>query len=198
MRIQFESSYEIEINKSRFICYLHRVESEQEAREYIASIKRLHPKASHHCSAILIDQNCQRSSDDNEPSGTAGIPMLEALKKREMEKIVAVTVRYFGGIKLGAGGLIRAYSQSVTETLDHTQLYETKELLLYQLIVDYSTASKLEKVLSQIHLISRDYRENVTLTFAVEKEEDLAKINEILLGKYGPVFVKKTELEVEV
>ena len=198
MRIQKEFNHEIEINKSRFICYINRVDSEIEAREFITKIKKLHPKANHHCSAILIDSNVQRSSDDNEPSGTAGVPMLEALRKNNMEKIVAVTVRYFGGIKLGAGGLIRAYSKSVSETLALVTKFDIQILHIYNLVVDYSTANKLEKFLSSITVIDKQYKENVNITFAIKDNNILKNLDEILLGKYKPNYIKDSEIEILV
>lgn len=109
------SEYEIVIRGSRFICSLQRVENEEEAKAFIQTIKKEHWKATHNCSAYLIGDRdeIQRAHDDGEPSGTAGVPMLEVLKKNELKYVVAVVTRYFGGTKLGAGGLIRAYSKSV-------------------------------------------------------------------------------------
>ena len=196
MRIQKESEHEIEINKSRFICYLKRVKSEEEFRQFLSEIKKKHPKATHHCSALLIDSNIQRSNDDGEPSGTAGIPMLEVLRKRNMEQICAVTVRYFGGVLLGAGGLIRAYSRSVSEALDSTDIYEVKQLSVYQLDVDYSTASKIEKWLSNVRVLEKSYEEVVKITFASEDKEIVKKTEEVTLGKYSPVYLYDSEVEI--
>ena len=196
MRIQKESEHEIEINKSRFICYLKRVKSEEEFRQFLSEIKKKHPKATHHCSALLIDSNIQRSNDDGEPSGTAGIPMLEVLRKRNMEQICAVTVRYFGGVLLGAGGLIRAYSRSVSEALDATDIYEVKQLSVYQLDVDYSTASKIEKWLSNVRVLEKSYEEVVKITFASEDKEIVKKTEEVTLGKYSPVYLYDSEVEI--
>lgn len=197
MRIQFESEYEIEINKSRFICYLKRVESEEEFRDYLAQIKKMHPKATHHCSALCINSILQRSNDDGEPSGTAGIPMLEVLRKRNMEQICAITVRYFGGILLGAGGLIRAYSRSVSEALDHTDLYEVKKMDVYQLKVDYSTASRLDRFLSSVTVLEKTYEENVLIRFATEDKDIIKKATEALNGKYTPEFLYSKETEIK-
>ena len=110
-RLQEDVSHEIVIKKSRFICYLHKCDDETDAKAFITAIKKQHSDARHCCYAmILSNQHIMRSNDDGEPHGTAGIPMLECLKKHEVENIVAVTVRYFGGILLGAGGLVRALS----------------------------------------------------------------------------------------
>lgn len=119
---------EEEIKKSRFICHLKRVETEEEARNYIASIKKLHHKANHSCSAFIVGKKSEikRSSDDGEPSGTAGVPMLTVLEKQELTNVVAVVTRYFGGIKLGAGGLIRAYAGSVAGAIKEIGRVEVK------------------------------------------------------------------------
>lgn len=119
---------EEEIKKSRFICHLKRVETEEEARAYITSIKKRHHKANHSCSAFIVGKKSEikRSSDDGEPSGTAGIPMLTVLEKQELTNVVAVVTRYFGGIKLGAGGLIRAYAGSVAGAIKEIGRVEVK------------------------------------------------------------------------
>jgi len=108
--IRQDGETEIEIKKSRFICSLKRIQSEDEAKAFIQALKKEHWKANHHCSAYVLGENheIQRSSDDGEPSGTAGVPILEVLKKNDLINMVAVVTRYFGGTKLGAGGLIRA------------------------------------------------------------------------------------------
>ena len=107
---------EEEIKKSRFICHLKRIISEEEGREYIAQIKKEHHKANHSCSAMIVgdDGQIKRSSDDGEPSGTAGVPMLTVLEKQGLTNVVAVVTRYFGGIKLGTGGLRRVETTALT------------------------------------------------------------------------------------
>ena len=117
--ISQEGQEEIIIKGSRFICSLKRVTDEEEAKAFIQGVKKEHWKATHNCSAYLIgDTNhIQRAHDDGEPSGTAGVPMLEVLKKNDLRYVAAVVTRYFGGTKLGAGGLIRAYGKSVSSAL---------------------------------------------------------------------------------
>ena len=131
----------LEIKRSEFIGFVQRVESEQEARAFIESVRKRYHDARHVCSAFVIgaDRDVQRSSDDGEPAGTAGIPMLQALLARRTEgrdgaettdlsDIVAVVVRYFGGIKLGAGGLVRAYTEAVVQVLDAAHLTPRERL----------------------------------------------------------------------
>ena len=120
---------EEDIKKSRFICQLKRISTEDEGRQFIAEVKKEHYKATHSCSAMIVGEDAliKRSSDDGEPSGTAGVPMLTVLEKQGLTNVVAVVTRYFGGIKLGAGGLIRAYSGSVAKALKEIGIVEVKE-----------------------------------------------------------------------
>ena len=110
------------IEKSRFICTLKKVSSETEAQDFIKAVKKEFWDATHNCSAYIIDELAQRSSDDGEPSGTAGLPMLEVLRKNQLSGVAAVVTRYFGGIKLGAGGLVRAYTGSVSKAVQRCGL----------------------------------------------------------------------------
>ena len=117
---------EEEIKKSRFICHLKRISNEEEGREYIAQIKKEHHKANHSCSAMIVGEDGQikRSSDDGEPSGTAGVPMLTVLEKQGLTNVVAVVTRYFGGIKLGTSGLIVAYKAAAAEAIAAATIIE--------------------------------------------------------------------------
>ncbi|OXM56906.1 YigZ family protein [Amycolatopsis thailandensis] len=137
---------EIEIRRSRFLCALAPVASERAAREVIAARKKADPAARHHCHAFVLgaDGRTQRSSDDGEPAGTAGTPMLEVLRRRELTDTVAVVTRYFGGVLLGAGGLIRAYGQAVSEAVDAIGVREYRRLRLVEVVVDYDRAGRLE------------------------------------------------------
>lgn len=150
--------FEEEIKKSRFICHLKRVTSEEEAREFITSIKKQHHKANHNVSAFTIGehQEIQRSSDDGEPSGTAGVPMLDILKKRELTNLVAVVTRYFGGIKLGAGGLIHAYAGSVNHAIDAVGLVKIVEQTQLDLHMDYGLFDNVSRYLATAGLAIAD------------------------------------------
>lgn len=141
--------HEIEIRRSRFLCALAPVGQEAAAREAIAARRRAEPTARHHCHAFVLgpDGRTQRSSDDGEPAGTAGVPMLEVLRRRGVTDTVAVVSRHFGGVLLGAGGLIRAYGQSVSEALDTVGLVEYRRLKLFDIEVDYTRAGRLENEL---------------------------------------------------
>ncbi|KUM38015.1 YigZ family protein [Arthrobacter sp. EpRS71] len=145
--------HELEIRRSRFITVLRRSQNEETARSLVSDLRREFHDAGHHCSAFVIgpDRMIQRSSDDGEPSGTAGIPMLEALIKREtlpkvadLSDVSVVVVRYFGGILLGAGGLVRAYSESVSAALDLAPLVHRRRLRLCAVEVPHADAGRLE------------------------------------------------------
>ncbi|WP_026691437.1 YigZ family protein [Alteribacter aurantiacus] len=140
---------EITIQKSRFIAFVNRVTTEQEAQAFIERIKKQHWNANHNCSAYMIGERdqIQKANDDGEPSGTAGVPMLEVLKKRGLKDTVVVVTRYFGGIKLGAGGLIRAYGSSTSEGLNATGIVERKLMQIYKTTIEYPLLGKIENEL---------------------------------------------------
>ena len=142
-------SREIVIKKSRFICTLHRAATEEEARTFIDELKKRYWDANHNCSAYRIGPggSHQRSNDDGEPSGTAGTPMLAVLNKRDLTDTVAVVTRYFSGIMLGAGGLVRAYGQAVTETVEVVGIVERRPLNLVAFDANHADAGRLENAL---------------------------------------------------
>lgn len=162
-----DGTHETEIKKSRFICHLFRVTSEDEAREHIEAVRKEHWNANHNCTAWIIgeQQANQRSSDDGEPSGTAGMPMLEVLRRREVTDTLAIVTRYFGGIMLGAGGLIRAYGSAVSEGLDSIGVVEKVPLSIVQMVADYETAGRLENAIraKEFDLVDVAYDAQVTL-----------------------------------
>ncbi|WP_338955103.1 YigZ family protein [Lactococcus petauri] len=196
---------EEEIKKSRFICHLKRVYTEEEARAFISEIKKEHHKANHNCSAFTLGdrQEIQRSSDDGETSGTAGVPMLEILKKREITNVCAVVTRYFGGIKLGAGGLIRAYAGSVGHALDQVGLvkFVTQEQLI--LTLDYGNYDGLQRFLSSQGLVisESEFLSDVTVKLFVDldkTEQLLDNLVEQFSGKISAAKGDKQLVEVDI
>lgn len=167
--------HEIEIQKSRFIAYIDRAETEEEAQEFIQSIKKKHWNANHNCSAYLIGENdlIQKANDDGEPSGTAGVPILEVLKKKHLKDTVVVITRYFGGIKLGAGGLIRAYGKATSEGLAATGIVERKLMRIVHTTVDYTWLGKIENELrsSVYQLKEIHYLDKVEIETFVEEAQ---------------------------
>ncbi|WP_423408258.1 YigZ family protein [Heyndrickxia sp. MSNUG] len=166
---------EIEIQKSRFIAYIDRVETEEEAQEFIQSIKKKNWNATHNCSAYLIGENdqIQKANDDGEPSGTAGVPILEVLKKKHLKDTVVVITRYFGGIKLGAGGLIRAYGKATSEGLAATGIVERKLMRIMHTTIDYTWLGKIENELrsSVYQLKEIHYLDKVEIETFVEETQ---------------------------
>ncbi|RKL68320.1 YigZ family protein [Salipaludibacillus neizhouensis] len=168
--------HELTIQKSRFIAYVQRVTSEDEARNFIDSIKKKHRDANHNCSCYMIGEQdlIQKANDDGEPSGTAGVPMLEVLKQRKLKDIVVVVTRYFGGIKLGAGGLIRAYGSATSEGINTTGVVERQLMSIYSSTFDYTLLGKVENEIrsSQFKLKTIDYLEQVTLEAFVKDGDE--------------------------
>lgn len=168
---------EIVIEKSRFICSLKKVHSEAEAQEFIKVVKKEFWDATHNCSAYIVDDLAQRSSDDGEPSGTAGIPMLEVLRKNGLTETAAVVTRYFGGIKLGAGGLVRAYSGSVAGAVKEAGLAQKILLGYYSFLYDVNSVGRILNVLSQQQLfeiadVQYDLRAKVILKMRTEQKAE--------------------------
>lgn len=186
---------EIVIEKSRFICSLKKVNSEEEAQDFIRQIKKEYWDATHNCSAYLVNELAQRSSDDGEPSGTAGIPMLEVLRKNQLTGTCAVVTRYFGGIKLGAGGLVRAYSGSVAGAIKACGLAEKVLMSYFSFTYDTAAVGKILNVLYQQQLfqvadVEYDLRAKVILLM---RDEQKAEAEAWLTDKLN----KRIELELE-
>ncbi|MFQ6851968.1 YigZ family protein [Streptomyces sp. 35M1] len=150
--------HESEINRSRFLCSLAPAATEEEAQDFVARVRKEHPTATHNCFAYVIgaDASVQKASDDGEPGGTAGVPMLQMLMRRETRYVVAVVTRYYGGVKLGAGGLIRAYGGVVGEALDALGTITRQRFRLATIRVDHQRAGKLE---NDLRATGRDVRE---------------------------------------
>ena len=164
-----------EIKKSRFICHAKRVYSEEEARDFIAAIKKEHYKATHNCSAFIVGEKSEikRTSDDGEPSGTAGVPMLGVMENHQLTNVCFVVTRYFGGIKLGAGGLIRAYAGSVGLAIKEIGLIEIKEQAGLRLKMSYSQYQNFDNFLKAEDLIEFDteFTDLVATTIYIDKQD---------------------------
>jgi uncharacterized YigZ family protein len=139
--------HELQVRRSRFVCALARVTTEAQAQEFIAGRRRTHHDATHNCTAYVLGEHgdITRAGDDGEPGGTAGRPMLEVLTRRELTGVVAVVSRYFGGVKLGAGGLVRAYGQAVARTVDLVGLVERRPVTTVTVVTDHGRAGRLSR-----------------------------------------------------
>lgn len=185
------------IEKSRFITYSAHVESEEEARAFVAGIRSRHSLATHVCYAFISDKtgNLQRFSDDGEPQGTAGVPILEVLKAKKLYETAVAVVRYFGGIKLGAGGLVRAYSSSAAENLDGADIRVLEMCAERVIEVDYTGIDGVQKYLSSntCSLLSTDYGEKVRFKIAVKKAEAEGFVGGLVDYMQGRVTVENGE-----
>ncbi len=159
---------EIIIKNSRFITYFIKLTS-NDIEKYLKEIKELHPKATHYCYGYIYG-NEKGCSDDGEPSRTAGLPMLNVLEKEELNNILVITVRYFGGIKLGAGGLVRAYTKSVTETLKLASILELEEGYKIKIVFDYNNESTMNYILKTSTILEKYYEKDINYIVLVNKE----------------------------
>lgn len=143
--------HELVVKKSRFLALVHPVASVAEADEVVAAVRKRSWDARHHCVALVVGPHAeqQRSTDDGEPSGTAGVPMLEVLRRRELTDVVAVVTRYFGGVLLGAGGLVRAYSTATSEALDLARLVRRSAAVRVTVDAPHADAGRLHGVLRE-------------------------------------------------
>ncbi|WP_405735607.1 YigZ family protein [Streptomyces sp. NBC_01537] len=170
-----EGVHESEIKRSRFLCTLAPAATEEAAQDVIARIRKDHPTATHNCFAYVIgpDGRLHKASDDGEPGGTAGTPMLQVLLRREIRDVVAVVTRYYGGVQLGAGGLVRAYGGAVSAALDALGVIERRKLALVAVAVDHQRAGKLENDLRTAGRAVRgvSYGSDVTIDLGIPEEE---------------------------
>ncbi len=181
------------IERSKFICYLKGIENEEEAKAFIAEIKKKHSLATHNCYAYIADEKGlnQKFSDDGEPQGTAGMPMLSVLKNKKIYKTVAVVTRYFGGIKLGTGGLSRAYGGAVSECLKGAEIFDMQSADLYSVTTDYEGYTRLlnAKFSEGVKVSETVFDEKATTLYAVKNEDEslaaefVARVLEILKGR---------------
>ena len=174
--------------KSRFISYLKCVTTEQEAREFIESVRQSHRDATHNCFAYrLFDPRVERFSDDGEPSGTAGMPMLEVMKKEDIYNVCVVVTRYFGGILLGGGGLIRAYSRGVSDALEKSGSATRLPSVTLRVTFGYDGYSRVEKLLENVTHKKLDcvFGEKVSLTLSIieaERDKIVSELTDALCG----------------
>lgn len=177
------SEEEIVINKSRFIARCYPISSEEEANKIINKVKKEHYKANHVCSAWVLAEEPARekSSDDGEPSGTAGKPILEVLKHKELKNILVLVIRYFGGIKLGAGGLIRAYSSSAANVLKPDNIVIKRRENIIEIQTEYSHYQNLKLHLEKLNIkpVDETFSEVVTLLFYMPEDKTESFIKDI-------------------
>ena len=201
-----ENSYdEFVEKKSTFITHLVRITSEEEAREFIQKMKKKHYDATHVCSCYVVGDNNEitRANDDGEPSGTAGAPMLDVLVKNEIKNVCATVIRYFGGTKLGTGGLVRAYGGGVINALKNATLVERKDALEIRLELDYSLNGKIEYEIEKTNFIvnNLEYTDKIIYTiYVMEEDYDSFQswIANLTNGQFKRLSTHEKQLEFDI
>lgn len=188
---------EIVEKKSRFIAYVKAVNTEEEATGFIDEIKKKNWDARHNCSAFVIGKNNEltRCSDDGEPSGTAGKPMLEVLLGQGLHNVAVVVTRYFGGVLLGTGGLVRAYQAAVKEGILASKVLEKYEGAKYSVETDYNGIGKIQYILAKenINTVNVDYSDKVNVEFVVKADEEGKIVKEITEATAGKAIIERVE-----
>ena len=168
--LKSNSANEIIIKNSRFITLLYKLNDVNEVNSIVDEVKELYPKATHYCYAYITD-NARRSSDDGEPGGTAGAPMLNVLDKEEIINVLAVTVRYFGGVKLGAGGLVRAYSKSVRDAILASDLADVVKGYRMNVTISYDMQKNLDYLLKNYVVVNKQFNDKVIYTILLPTDK---------------------------
>lgn len=188
-----ESSNTIIIKNSRFITYIYHVDNVDEVNGYLSAIKREYPDATHHCYAYIID-SIRHESDDGEPSGTAGIPMLQVLEKNELNHVLCIVVRYFGKIKLGAGGLVRVYTRSVVEAIKNN-IITLEAGYLVSLEFDYNLLKTVDYLLKDIEIVNRSFDNKIIYQAKVDDglKNKLSNTSNIKIDILDNIYITKKE-----
>ncbi len=188
-----EYTFTYEVNKSTFISFLKYIENTTEAKQYINLLKEKYPDATHHVSAFIVGSSGQNggTNDDREPSGTAGAPIFEVLRKNNLTNIICVVIRYFGGIKLGAGGLVRAYSKAASEVVKIAKLEPIIIYTILKLSFSYPYLNQIEKIIKDFQIIERSFTSNITITIKVPVEK-VTMLSSLLNSlTYGNIIVSE-------
>lgn len=173
---------ELIINKSRFISYAYKVNNVLEVTKILEDLKQKHKDATHYCYAYVIG-NKKRFNDDKEPSHTAGMPILNVLESKELNNVLVIVVRYFGGVKLGAGGLTRAYSSSASEVLKDENIIVEKEVLTKRIEFDYKDVNTVNYILKDYKIAYKEFDENIVYEFLYESDNYPSDIDKYIIKK---------------
>ena len=186
---------EINVKKSQFICHLFPTKTKKESKEIILKVNEQYNDATHNCTAYIVSDG-EGFDDDGEPGGTAGKPMINVLRKNELHNVTAVVTRYFGGIKLGAGGLVRAYSKSILEAINEAEILEVELYDVYKLIFEYSDIKLADGEVrnNNLEVIAKDYSDKVIYEVVSKDFRDIEKIFEKYNGEISVEFKNKEVL----
>ena len=179
------------IKNSKFITNLFIIENIEEVNKYLNLIKDKYRDANHNCYAYIVD-NIRKCSDDGEPSGTAGIPMMKVLEHKDLNNVLAVVTRYFGGIKLGAGGLVRAYTNSVSKTLDIVNIIDTIKGYNIDIIFNFNDIKHIDYLLKDIKILNKEYKDIVKYNLNVSNNLlEILKQNNIKYNIIKEIYIEK-------
>ena len=182
------------INKSEFITILKKIENVDDVGKILTEIKKEYKDATHYCYAYVI-RDIKKSNDDGEPSGTAGTPILEILNKNDVTNILCIVVRYFGGIKLGASGLIRAYSRSTKEAIELSTMLKIIPSKIYKIEFDYTNVKNIDNILKDEYVVSKAFNENVMYEINIIDDQILKKLKFLCSDIF---FIKDSSISKEV
>ncbi len=187
---------EINVKKSQFICSLFPTRTKAESKQIIQKINEQYSDATHNCTAYIVSDG-EGFDDDGEPGGTAGKPMINVLRKNELHNVTAIVTRYFGGIKLGAGGLVRAYSKSVMDAVGNAEILEIEEYAVYEITFEYSEIKIADSEVrnNNLEVIDKKYSDKVSYDIVSKDNRDILKIFEKYSGKITANFKNKQFLE---
>lgn len=183
------NQHTIIIKNSKFICYIYQVETIDEINNILESINQKYFDATHRCYAYILD-NLKKESDDGEPSGTAGIPMLQVLEKNNLNHVLCIVVRYFGKIKLGAGGLVRAYTKSVTETIKNN-IIDLIPGYKVSLIFNYEKLKNVDYILKDIKIIYKEFNDKIVYVANINQQllEELKAVNDLKINILDNIYI---------
>ena len=188
--INNNSKYELIIKNSRFVTLLYRVNNVDNIKNILDNVRLEYPEATHYCYAYIIN-NIKKSSDDGEPSGTAGIPILKVLESNNLTNVLAVTVRYFGGIKLGANGLIRAYTKSIANAIKENTLKELTQGINIDITFSYSSIKDIDYLLRDVQINNKKFENNITYNIDIEE----AFLNVLMSNNIEYKIIKYIQIE---
>lgn len=188
--IKNNTNYEIIIKNSRFICFMYKIKDISDVTNILKSLKEEHKDATHHCYAYILN-NIKKSSDDGEPGGTAGIPILKVLENNNLTNILTVVIRYFGGIKLGAGGLVRAYTKSVTSTISKDNIVSLIKGYNLDIEFNYNQTKEIDYLLKDIKINHKEF--NNIIKYNIDIEESFLqtiKLNNINYSNIKDIYLE--------
>ena len=189
--IKNNTNNEIIIKNSKFICYLYKVNTKEDISNILENIKKEHKDATHHCYAYIIN-DIKKSSDDGEPGGTAGIPILKVLENNNLNYILAIVVRYFGGILLGAGGLVRAYTKSVTSTIQKNNLITLVKGYNVDITFNYDIVKNIDYLLKDIKINKKEF--DTKIKYNIDIPEKF--LDTIINNKIEYKIIKDIDIEI--